>query len=52
MEQEQAMMMGTSLLKTLALFMEEGGVFMWVIFATWALGHGRGFGSLSRALTL
>ena len=40
MEQEQAMMMGSSLLKTLALFMEEGGVFMWVIFATWALGMG------------
>lgn len=32
--------LNTSLLKSLAIFMEEGGVFMWIILLVWSLGVG------------
>lgn len=38
MEQEIARVAERTLIETLAIFMDEGGIFMWIILAVWALG--------------
>ena len=40
-----------SLLKTIALFIQQGGVFMWVILLVWAVGGAIGLERMSKLRT-